>query len=213
MSHDPPSSARSSVTDWIESLKRGSDDATAKIWQRYVEQLVREADRRLKDLPRRAVDGEDIAQEAFDGFFRGVREDRFSKLEDRHDLWQLLVTLADRRATDRLRRELAARHGKGHIRGDSAIGPQPDRSGSGAPGFDNVVAPLVTPESAEALIWLIQRSFPELADEELQQIALDRAANYSVAEIAERHGLALRTTERKLELIREILERAAENGI
>jgi len=175
--------------------------------------VVREADRRLKNLPRRAVDGEDIAQQAFAAFFRGVAANRFSQLEDRHDLWQVLVMLADRRANDHLRHELGPEHGGGRVRGDSALERQGDRSGSGAAGFDNIAAPPVTSESADALIQLIQRTFPELADEELQQIVLDRAANYSVAEIAERRGIALRTTERKLELIRQILERSAEDAI
>ncbi|MSR58477.1 MAG: RNA polymerase subunit sigma-70 [Planctomycetaceae bacterium] len=209
MGHDSASSARSTVSDWLESLKRGSDDASLKIWQRYVEQLVREADRRLKNLPRRAVDGEDIAQEAFAGFFRGVAANQFSKLDDRHDLWQLLITLADRRAIDHMRRELGPERGAGRVRGGSALEPPANRSGSGPAGLDKHAAPPVTPESADALIRLIQRSFPELADEELQRIVLDRAANYSVAEIAQRHGITLRTTERKLDLIRQILERAA----
>src|SRR5262245_26561831 len=106
MSHDLHLSARSSVTDWIKGLKDGQADAESKIWHRYVEQLIGDAHRRLKNLPRRVVEGEDIAQEAFAGFFRGVQEHRFSKLDDRHDLWQLLIMLVDRRAKDHLRREL-----------------------------------------------------------------------------------------------------------
>ena len=90
--------------------------------------------------------------------------------------------------------------------------PAADRSVSGGAGLDNLAAPPVTPESADALIRMIQCSFPELADEELQRIALDRAANYSVEEIAERHGMGLRTVERKLELICRILKRATVKG-
>jgi len=205
------SSDGSSVTDWIDSLKRGSDDASRKIWQRYVEQLVRAADRHLKDMPRRMVDRDDIAQEAFTGFFRGVQENRFSKLEDRDDLWQLLIALADRRARDHMRRELGPQRGKGRTRGDSAMEQTGNRSASEMIGFDNVAAPPITPESSEELIRLIQLAFPELADEELQRIALDRISNYSIAEIARRHGIALRSAERKLKLIRQIIEQAAKH--
>lgn len=212
MSDDSNDSDHSSVTEWIGSLKRGGDDASAKIWQRYVEQLVREADRRLKNMPRRAVAGDDVAQEAFAAFFRGVEKNRFLKLEDRHDLWQVLIMLADRRAKDHLRRHLGPQRGEGQVRGDSVMRSAEDPSASVAAGFDNLAAPPVAPESAEALIRLIQRSFPELADEELQKIALDRAANYSVAEIAQRRGMSLRTAERKLELICRILTRAAEES-
>jgi RNA polymerase sigma factor (sigma-70 family) len=209
MNDDSFMSAHSSVTDWIGSLKRGSEEASLKIWQRYVAQLVQSAEWRLKSMPRRTADGDDIAQEAFAAFFRGVEMQRFPKLEDRHDLWQVLIMLADRRAKDHMRKHLAPQRGQGLVRGDSVMEPSADLSGSAAAGFENVAAPPVTPESVEALIWLIQRSFPELADEQLQKIALDRAANYSVAEIAQRYGISKRTVERKLELICRILERSA----
>jgi DNA-directed RNA polymerase specialized sigma24 family protein len=212
MSDDAPLSTQSSVTDWIAGLKRGADDASRKIWHRYVEQLVREADRRLKIMPRRVAAGDDIAQEAFAAFFRGVESNRFLRLEDRHDLWQVLIMLADRRAKDHIRRQLGPQRGAGQVRGDSVLEPPADRSVSGAAGFDIIAAPPVTPESAEALIRLIQRSFPELADEQLQRIALDRVANYSVQEIARRHGIGLRTAERKLELICQILKRSTDKG-
>jgi DNA-directed RNA polymerase specialized sigma24 family protein len=199
----------SSVTEWIGGLKRGSTDAASKIWARYVEQLVREADHRLKSIPRRAVAEEDIAQEAFAAFFRGVELQRFSDLEDRHDLWQVLIMLADRRAKDYMRRHLGPKQGGGQVHGDSILRAPGQPSASSAAGFDDLAAPPVTPESAEALIRLIQSSFPELRDELLQKIALDRAANYTVSEIAARHGIGLRSAERKIELICRILQESA----
>jgi RNA polymerase sigma factor (sigma-70 family) len=210
MSDEARVSDHSSVTEWIGGLKKGSADASAKIWHRYVEQLVREADRRLKNMPRRAVAEDDIAQEAFAAFFRGVEMQHFSQLEDRHDLWQVLIMLADRRAKDYMRRHLGPDQGLGQVRGESVM----ERTQTASPpaGFDNVAAPPVSPESAETLIRLIQRSFPELGDEELQRIALDRAANYTVAEIAERHGISRRTAERKIELICRILRQSAEQS-
>ena len=210
--HQTGGSDHSSVTEWIGGLKRGCSDAASKIWERYVDQLIREADRRLKTAPRRAVSDEDIAQEAFAAFFRGVAGQRFSQLEDRHDLWQVLVMLADRRAKDHLRRHLGPKQGGGLVHGDSILRQAGNHSTSSGAGFDDLVAPSVTPETAEALIQLIRRSFPELRDELLQKIALDRAANYTVAEIAERHGISLRSTERKIELICRILSESAEQN-
>ena len=203
-------SDNSTVSDWIGDLKQGDRSASLKIWQRYVEQLVREADRRLKNLPRRAVDAEDIVQEAFASFFSGVEAGRFSKLENRHDLWQLLVMLTDRRTTDHFRQHLGPQRGEGHVRGDSAMHSPAGQLDSEIAGFDRLAAPLVTPQSAEELIHLIERSFPALADKELQKIALDRAACYTMREIADRHGLSLRSAERKMELICDILKKAAE---
>jgi DNA-binding NarL/FixJ family response regulator len=42
-----------SVTAWLEQLKAGHSSAPGKVWQRYVEQLVRLARRKLRASPRR----------------------------------------------------------------------------------------------------------------------------------------------------------------
>ena len=64
------------------------------------EQLLERASCKLGKAPRRAADEEDVVQSAFVNLFLGVRNGRFPLLKDRHDLWQLLVLLTDRRATD-----------------------------------------------------------------------------------------------------------------
>ncbi|MGE3778179.1 MAG: ECF-type sigma factor [Pirellulaceae bacterium] len=198
-----------SVTQWIDSIRHGSEMAAAKLWERYVEQLVREADRRLQRVPRCTADGEDVAQEAFACFFRGIREGRFSRLGDRDDLWQILIMLTDRRAKDVLRHETAERRGGGKVRGHSGVQRLDPSSASSLQSFDTLAGPPVTPESAEQLLQLIRVAFPALADHHLQQIALDRAANYSDVEIARRQGISLRAVQRKLRLIRSILTQAA----
>ncbi|MBS0264337.1 MAG: hypothetical protein JSS02_20540 [Planctomycetes bacterium] len=210
MNEDAGEVDQSSVTQWIDGLKAGDAQASAKIWRRYVQQLICEADRRLKALPRRVAGEEDIAQEAFAAFFQGVDAQRFVQLDDRHDLWQILIMLADRRAKDYMRRQLGPQRGGGQVRGDSALQPTGDQPASATAGFDNLASPPISPDSADSLIRLIGRSFPELKDEELQRIALDRAANYTVSEIALRHKLSVRSTERKIELICRILRDCGE---
>ena len=122
-----------SVSDWISSLKRGSGDAAQKIWQRYYQELVRMTQRRLGHLRRQAADEEDIAQEAFACFFSAVEAGRFPQLEDRDDLWKILLMLVDRRAKDRIRKELAEKRGAGDVRGESAL--TGGQSSTGAPGL------------------------------------------------------------------------------
>ncbi|MBS0262363.1 MAG: hypothetical protein JSS02_10470 [Planctomycetes bacterium] len=209
MEHDVERPDESSVTHWLNGLKAGEPEAATQIWNRYVEQLIREAERQLQRLPRRVVGGEDIAQEAFAAFFRGVELRRFSQLEDRHDLWQILVMLADRRAKDFIRRHLGQVRGQGQVRGDSVLQTGPEHPGSATAGFDTLAAPPIGPESAESLIRLIDHCFPELNDDGLRRIALDRAANYTVAEIAQRHSISQRSAERKLELICRIVKQSA----
>lgn len=202
----------SSVSDWLDSVQDGSSSAAQKIWSRYVELLVREANQLLNSLPRGMVDGEDVAQEAFAGFFRGIEEGRFPRLDDRHDLWQILIVLASRRAADYQRRALAEKRGAGKVRGDSGIRAVHRDGGTCGDVFDSLEALPLTPESAEELINLIMHSFPELAEHNLQHIAMDRAANYTDAEIAQRHGISVRGVERKLHLIRNILAQAAKSS-
>ena len=104
-------SQNDSVTDWIVQLKAGDPQASQRLWERYVDRLVRLARIKLGRTPRRVADEEDVAQSAFDGFFRGVEEKRFPQLDDRDGLWQVLVMLTDRKTIDHRRRELAGKRG------------------------------------------------------------------------------------------------------
>lgn len=200
---------KSSVTDWLDSVKQGDDAAAQKIWARYVEQLVHAANGLLRHSPRRVVDGEDVAQEAFSHFFRGVAEGRFPQLDDRNDLWQILIVLASRRAADFQRRELADRRGGGEVRGDSGIRLVQTECLTGDV-FDSIEALPVTPETAEDLLKLIALSFPEIIRYNLQHVALDRVSNYTISEIAIRQRISVRGVERKLSLIRSVIQQAAQ---
>ena len=55
--------------------------------------------------PRRAADEEDVVISIFDAAFRGIQEGRFANLGDRHDLWQVLVMLAERKTIALKRRD------------------------------------------------------------------------------------------------------------
>src|SRR5437879_4801074 len=81
------SQAGGSVTRVLGRVRAGdptaSADATARLWARYFDALVRLARARLPQVARRAADEEDIALSAFDSFCRGEAAGRFSVLEDR----------------------------------------------------------------------------------------------------------------------------------
>ena len=59
--------------------------------------------------------------------------DWLERLDDRGDLWQVLVMLTKRKAIGLLRREQAAKRGGGQVRGESALGI-PDGMSTAAPG-------------------------------------------------------------------------------
>ena len=89
-----------SVTAWIEQLKAGDAAAAAPLWQGYFRRLVGLARQKLGAAPRGVADEEDVALSAFDSFCRAAAQGRFPRLDDRDDLWQLLVMITTRKAID-----------------------------------------------------------------------------------------------------------------
>src|SRR5580692_7564477 len=89
-----------SVTQWISALKQGHQSAAQGLWEAYFRRLVGLAHARLRDAPRRIADEEDVALSAFDSFCRGARAGQFPRLDDRNDLWQILVLITVRKAID-----------------------------------------------------------------------------------------------------------------
>lgn len=79
-------SSHSSVTVWLEQLRGGDSYAAQRLWQRYWTRLIGVAHARLPSPRRGPADEEDVAQEAFDAFFRAARAGRYPQLEDRDDL-------------------------------------------------------------------------------------------------------------------------------
>jgi hypothetical protein len=90
-----------SVTQWMNELAQGDELAAERLWQRYHEQLVRLAGKRLGGARRRAADEEDVMLSAFNSFCQGLAAGRFPWLSDRHDLWKLLVNAGAKEHTQR----------------------------------------------------------------------------------------------------------------
>jgi DNA-directed RNA polymerase specialized sigma24 family protein len=102
---------RGSVSRWISGLKAGDEEAAQKNWERYYRTLVTLARKKLGASKRREADEEDVTQDAFHSFFRGVDRGRFPRLDDRDDLWRLLVVITARKAFDQLKHERSKRQG------------------------------------------------------------------------------------------------------
>src|SRR5262245_19242535 len=138
-----------SVTHWLGALKGGDLDAAQPLWERYFARLVRLAQARLRTRrgPGAAEDEEDAALSAFNSFCRVATEGRFPRLDDRDDLWRLLIAITERKAADQLRRAQRLKRGGGrvHTESDLAAGPPHDQ----AAGLDRIAGPQPTPEFAE----------------------------------------------------------------
>ena len=189
-----------SVTEWLADLKTGRTDAAEQIWQRYVSQLVRVARRKLKSTPKRAADEEDVVLSAFQGFLNGVEDGRFLRLEDRDDLWQVLVMLTERRAIAMRRRELAAKRGGGNVRGESVFA---ERAADSQPqGLNQRSGREPTPAFAAEMADQLRHLLTQLNDSTHRQIALAKLEGKTNKEIAQELQISLRAVERKLGIIR-----------
>jgi DNA-directed RNA polymerase specialized sigma24 family protein len=197
--------ASTSVTQWIGQLKAGDPEAAQKLWERYFRRLVGLARKKLGAAPRRAADEEDVALSAFDSFCRGAEHDRFPQLNDRFDLWQLLVLLTARKAYDLAQHERRQKRGGGAVLDEAALPIPVDSSAQGA-ALEQIEAPEPTPAFAAQVAEECRRLLERLDSPELRSVALLKVEGYGNEEIASQLGCGLRTVERRLRLIRSIWE-------
>jgi len=189
------------ISRWVDRLATGDVSAAGHLWQSYYTKLVDLARRRLRSSPRRVADEEDVALSAFDSFCRGAAAGRFPDLNDRHDLWKLLVTLTIRKSTAQLRREHAQKRGGAQVRGESVF-VEASESGDAA-GIAAVLGDEPTPELAAMAAEQCECLLDKLDDPSLRQVALLKLEGYANHEIAQQIGCGLRTVDRKLNRIRE----------
>jgi len=190
------------VTQWIVKLSNGDERAAEVLWSEYFDKLTRYARRKLEGFPCRAVDEEDVALSAMHSFCRGMAGCRFPGVEDREDLWKLLLTITARKVTAQKRRHFAAKRGGGQVRGESVFA-RPDDEGAGNIGIGEVLGSAPTPELAHMVAEDCRQLLDVLADDSLRRIAVLTLEGYSTTEIAEKLGCVRRTVERKLERIRD----------
>jgi RNA polymerase sigma factor (sigma-70 family) len=189
-----------SITRWVTALKGGDAAAAQPLWERYYARLVALARQKLRAARRRAADEEDVVQSAFHSFFQGVSRGCFPQLNDRDNLWRLLVVITARKALDQLAHERSKRRGGGTLQGESRISP-------GGPTWDEaalerVVGAEPTPEFAAQVAEEYQRLLDLLGDDTLRRVAVWKMEGLTNDEIAGRLDCSRRTVARKLDTIR-----------
>ncbi len=92
-----------SVSGWLDGLRAGDEADIQRLWDRYFQQLVRLAGKKLPGHARREFDEEDVALSAFHSFCERVGRGQFPQLADREDLCRLLVTITARKAVSSVR--------------------------------------------------------------------------------------------------------------
>src|SRR5262245_48585794 len=180
-------SSPGSVTNWLNQLQAGDTAAGQKLWECYYERLVSLARARLHAAPRRAADEEDVALSAFDSFFRGAGHGRFPRLDDRDNLWRLLVVITARKALNLVRHERQQKRGAGAVLDEAALG-QANAT------IEQIAGTEPTP------------AFAVQAAEECQRrpIALWKLEGRSNEKLAAKLDCVCRSVERKLWVIRNL---------
>ena len=189
-----------SVTIWIGDLKVGGDAGAQPLWERYFERLVFVARAKLRAASPNGIvaDEEDAALSALDSLFRGIERDRFPKLDDRDDLWRLLVVITKRKVLDQVR------YGRTLGRGSGQVIREVDLFGeveTGA-GLDQVIDPEPTPEFAVMLAEEAQRRLASLGDPKLQEVVVLKMEGFTNDEIADKLKSSRSSVQRKLDVIR-----------
>jgi DNA-directed RNA polymerase specialized sigma24 family protein len=195
-------SSAGSVTVWLEQLRSGDPAAAKALWDGYFARLVALARARLRAIPRGLGDEEDVALSAFDSFCRAAQAGRFPRLDDRDDLWQVLLVLTDRKAVNLIRHETRDRRGGGapHVPTGGATAAAPDALAAAVAAGPTPDAVAETSEACARLLGL-------LAGADLRAVAVWKLEGYTNAEIAGKLGRSVPTVERKLATIRAIWER------
>jgi DNA-directed RNA polymerase specialized sigma24 family protein len=145
------------------------------------------------------ADEEDVVLQAFDSLFRRAGQGKFPELNDRHDLWRLLVKIAERKASNQRRDAARRKRGGGRVRGHSVFMPAGESAES--PGLGCMADDAISPDLAVEVTETAEMLLGSL-DEGLRQIAVWKMEGFTNDEIAAKLGRSVATIERRLKLIR-----------
>ena len=188
-------SATGSVTNWLRALQQGSDDAGYRLWNRYFHRMVAVARRKLGPVRGARADEEDVAISAFDSFCAGLRHGRFPLMQNRDDVWAMLIVITLRKAIDAIQHDARQKRGGGRSRelNDEAV-------------LQELLSREPCPASSTAMSEELDRLLAMLDDDDLRQLVVLKLEGHNNTESAELLGCARVTVQRMLKLIRQIWE-------
>ena len=181
---------------------------TIDIHNRWVAPLLRDqvldrllplAKAKLSSRSQRLIDEEDVLISVFDRFFVAAKAGRFGELNNRTDLWQILLMLTERKVIDQYRRDSADKRGSVQTHTEAELPLTLDSLQELA---DKHPSPEMVSTFNDSLDWAINRLGNKTRD-----VALLRLEGYSNREIAQKLDIGLSTVERKLRVIREVWQK------
>ncbi|MEZ6063859.1 MAG: ECF-type sigma factor [Planctomycetaceae bacterium] len=181
----------------LQRIREGRDEeASRKLWEAYFEKMTAVARRNLGSLPKRVADEEDVAASAMHSFFKAAEGGRLQDLQNRDELWKLLITIVIRKANRHKERATALKRGGGIVRGESVFAAPDSGKSAGLAGFPDEAFFSDLSSECSHLLSLLD-------DDTLRRIALLKLEGYTTDEIAAEMNVARSTVKRKLDRIRE----------
>lgn len=199
---EEPDEGPGSITRWLGDLKHGGDSAAQHLWERYFDRLTRLAFDYLRGNPRRVSDEEDAALSAFNTFVAKQRAGGLPQVQDRDDLWRILVVLTLRKVKDQVNHERRIKRGGGRkIWGDA----DRERAADGTRGLDldDVEGREPSPLFAALFADEVRQRLDSLPDARCRQVALLRLEGHKVSEVASALGVTNATVKRDLVIVRK----------
>ena len=180
-----------SVTNWLHAIQSGNREGVRHLWQRYFHRMVNIARVNLGNGLRGAADEEDVALSAFDSFCQGVEQREFPRLQDRDDLWRILVVITLRKAVNLVKHEGRQKRGGGQVKElDDEI-------------LQGLISQEPSPAVAVAMNEECDRLLDLLGDEDLRTVVSLKLAGHTNIEVATLIGCSRVTVQRMLNLIRQ----------
>jgi DNA-directed RNA polymerase specialized sigma24 family protein len=181
-SGDPGSISRLLIVITESDDRAVIDDAVRALWERYFDRLVRLARKRLKHAPSAMHDAEDVALGAINSFCRRAAGGQFPRLDDRHDLWRILMTIAVRKSAGLFRSPIAWTQDNGVL--NQIVGREP------------------SPALAATVADEVRHLLESLPNDGYRTIAQKKLEGYTNDEIAASLGCSTKNVEYKLRNIR-----------
>jgi DNA-directed RNA polymerase specialized sigma24 family protein len=180
-----------SVSGLLVGLKQADQQAAAGLWHRYFDKLVGLARRRLSGIPPGMIDAEDVALSVFKSLCLRAARDSFPQLQDRDDLWRILVLLTRCKAAATVRKASRPNSGAHPVRRNAV---------------EQVVCDEPSPAELASLNDEREHLLRMLPDDSCRSIALRKMNGETDEEIAAALDIANRTVRRKTKLIRAVWE-------
>jgi len=175
--------------------RAGDESAARQLFDRYVDQLIALARRRISQRLAGRIDAEDIVQSVFRTFFQRARKGQF-QIEEPDDLCKLLARITVHKTF----RQIAH-----HKRAKRDAGQETAQTDDSQEMLMAILTGEPTPEEATAFLDQLEHFFTKL-DPRARQIIEMRMKGYSDIEIAEKLGISDRQIRRDMEEVRELAD-------